>query len=88
MGYDLCVYNSYSIVRCLDLLFFDILIQKCCTVAVGLHSFKVDVVRSPCDVRTESLCILIQNARRSYGSTSVSVDFYSPGATGVPWTSD
>ena len=35
----------------------------------------MDIVRSPCDVRTESLYVLIQNARRSYGSRRVSADF-------------
>ena len=78
MGYDVSDHNSYGhhTISCSAFCRrSDTKTQGHRMVVVGLRRNSVDIVRSPCDVRTESLYVLIENARRSYGSRRVSADF-------------
>ena len=62
MGYDVGVYNSYGLV----LAFFDVLSRNCLEIvgkSKGLRTLKVEIVRSPCDGREESLRFLAVSLR-------------------------
>ena len=70
VGYELCVYNSYGnrTIICVDAL------SQNHTKIVGRSygnrtasaDFKVEIVRSPCDVREESLLFLSEPLRSPY----------------------
>ena len=63
-----------GIVRFLDLAFFDVLSQnrlKILEKSLGLRTLYVEIIRSPCDVREESLRFLTEPLRSPYDSRTM-----------------